>query len=211
MASTRLTKSMREDIVKALKKRAFKDRRETVREMESDLAMAVYHDLYSIKELEHMEALGNEFFECEGQFRVRFGTIGSSWNDTRLRFAYDEEERQYKRHRFGHQHRYTVANYDASHRLSEQALVWHKAKEKLDENLQKLEAELEAILETCTTLKKFHALWPEAKVVTEEMGLKETYLSASEMLPAIPRDMNCVLGLVSPEDCAGVDTDKVPE
>ena len=152
MASTRLTKDMRNVILSRLMKHAFDDREKQLKVDEHALGDDVYGDLYPARLLKKMRALPDGFLRKSSGLRVCFGgqRVNVSFGATRLiAEAHDTYE--------------GVKSYDASDDLSVRHLELDGRRRALDEDEGRAKSAAKAALDSCTTVKNLLEVWPEAE------------------------------------------------
>jgi len=184
MATTRLTKTLRNEIHHALMERAYTERREEIVLMEHELGMAVYNDTYSSKDQALMEQLPEEYF-------LKLHIIRASFNENYYHFSLLEPVSVGNLH----SNLWTAfVNYPAEHKLTDTFVRFRKMKEEYDRDRQRLSAESSSILESCMTVKKLIEAWPEIEPLLQKLNIHATQ-SKEVFLPAIRQDMNALFYL----------------
>jgi hypothetical protein len=190
MAATRLTKELRKEIHNALMERAYTERKEEIVRMEHNLGMRVYNDLYPPQVQEQMKMLPNDFFNQATAMKVAFD---SNYHHISLP---EEIALAYKDYRpYGG----TVANYPAGHELTDAYIKFKKLEDEYKHDRMRLYSESNAILESCTTVKKLIETWPEIEPILQKLNI-HTAQSKEVHLPAVIQDMNALFSLPPAED-----------
>lgn len=182
MSATRLTKALREKILHALDKRAFKKKFEKLKKTEHQLANDVYNKLYTKKQIELMQELGNDFFIMR--------------SDICARFHFDLGKLDLDAYRsFGEAHKayYASVVFDCDDPITLRYQKFKKDKDELESKRQQKFNEAEAIVYGCTTVKKLVELWPEIAPLLASMNIHEQ--EERPLLPVKIENLNDIFEL----------------
>lgn len=152
MASKRLTKAVKEEIVKAVIKKTFAEKDKDHKEKEFDLADLMYRSRYSEKDIAFMKSAPDGAFLYSGLIRVE--KIGVTyWREFRFR----EARRVF--------HRTNLENHmvssDTWEALKQAVVDLDKARDLIEEQKKALRRTTNAILNSVTTEKRLIEVWPE--------------------------------------------------
>ncbi len=180
MATVRLTKYVREQILNALLAHAFDAREKALEAEKFALGDAVYNDIYPEPLRKQMAALPDGFLLTDSDVKVQF-------DGQRFTHVYFGERRLIAK-----SHEYSAARvYDAKHPLTARYDAWKKAKDDLDTEKSKAKSSAEAVLGSVTTVKKLIDVWPEVEPFAAPFN-KESPCRAV----AVPiQKLNAALGL----------------
>lgn len=221
MASTRLTKAIRESILDALIIRAFKDRSEKHFEKELDFCQRVYDDIM-VRRTVRLENGSGDKVTLRSAVDALPPGWGSSGETFKVEFAgqstkidrYDGLEQDYRANAttfvgmtFKHERNRpqwtfqpgvtshsTLDVFPADNPFSEEFTVLTNARTDLRDEVARVTASTRATLESCTTIQKLIVMWPEVEPFAAPF--LNPSKAAEVMLPVVQRDaLNDVLGL----------------
>ncbi len=180
MASPRITKSMREGIVKNALEHTFGKAEEKIKEDFRKLADKAYNEKYSKAQQKLMVELGEEFLAKNDRIFV---------NIRGERHALSmSEERLTDRQSNWHDKAFVPSN-----KLSDDIYDLLQEKDTLKEKMNQADIQLSAMLETVVSFKKLRAVWPQGE------KFFDMYDVDSESKPGVPAvvitELNKVLGL----------------
>lgn len=206
MTSTRLTRNIREALMKKLITRAFRERAQTLVERQCDFAGRVYDDALK-PHLERIAAIPEGWLPTDDDIKVSFGshytqldfgnglshTIHHALRSAGAKARTDKAGNRIER-RFPSKFRGVCAKvYAATHPLSEEFHNLQVEQEALVAEIERAQRTTKSTLESVTTVKKLIEVWPEVEEFAKQ------YLDNGErkaVLPAIPRaELNSQLGL----------------
>lgn len=170
MSATRLTKGLRDSILYALNKRAFKKEFDELEKIENQLADDVYNKLYTKKQLKLMSELGNDFF--------------SRYRNICAKFHFDLGKLRLDDYRpFGEAYKpyFAAVVFDCDDPITLRYQKFKADKEALETKRQQKYREAEALVNSCTTVKKLVELWPEIEPMLASMNIH-----AQEERPMLP-------------------------
>ncbi len=206
MTAARLTKNIREALMKKLITRAFQERAQAMVERQCDFAHRVYQDALE-PHLEHIAAVPEGWLPTDDDIKVSFGSdyaqldFGSGFSYSvhhALRSAGAKaltgKAGNRVERRFPSKFRGQCCKvYDHAHPLTEEFRNLTVEQEALVADIEKAQRVTKATLESVTTVKKLIEVWPEVEEFAKH------YLDNGErraVLPAIPwADLNAQLGL----------------
>lgn len=212
MAAARLTKNIREALLRQLITRAFRDRAQALVQRSSDFAVRVYEDAMA-PHLKAIRALPPGWLVSDDDVKVQFagdmarlcfnGTLGSGSLDSEFRQAGAKEvdvpgsvKGSFNRPNMPFPKKYQgqcVKVYDATEPLAEEYTQLTREVEDLKAEVKAASRAATVAMESVTTVGKLIEVWPEV----EEFA--RAYLHNGErkaVLPAIPRaELNAALGL----------------
>ncbi len=176
--SVRLTNEIRNSISSAILNRLFNDRLSKLKDEEATLAEVVYADLYLDGVQKQMHALPKGFLPSDNTLKIK---SGDSYEFLKL-----------KEHRLMaqmHYHNWIV--YDVDHPIAERLFHCVKDKESLGNERVESRAQINAVLQSVTTIKKLIEVWPEVQEFAEPFETKTVCTALS--LPI--QELNTRLGL----------------
>ena len=182
MAATRLTREMRERIHAALMKRAYVEKEATLKEMENELALGVYNELYSSEERVCLASAPEKFFAKKTCMVAEFNGC--------YEHVHLAEPMPFADKDTGYGCRFT---FDGNHELTAKYEVWDKLRQEHIEDKRKLEAETVTVLASCSTAKQLCGIWPEVCPLLHELGISLEQEKC--LLPAVRKDMNLLFKL----------------
>lgn len=207
MASTRLTNSMRDSLMEALMRRAFKSQCEDWAQRFSKFVLKVHAGIYG-DDLPRMEALPEGWLPKNREIKVRFGgdavrlsTTGEFNSQASYSVKWPEEFRACEASKNAiklmvhtyHNNDREAGVFDARHPLSAEYQAFMNELTDLQEKIGGAKRTARAALDSVHTIQKLIEVWPEVEVFAKE------YLVHGErkaLLPDIPRaQLNSVLGL----------------
>lgn len=206
MTAARLTRNIREALMKKLITRAFQERAQAMVERQCDFAHRVYQDALK-PHLDRIAAIPEGWLPTDDDIKVSFGSDytqldfgnGLSYSIHHALRSAGAKPRQTKAGNrlelpFPSKFRGQCAKvYDHAHPLTEEFNNLTVEQEQLVADIEKAQRVTKATLESVTTVKKLIDVWPEVEEFAKH------YLDNGErkaVLPAIPRaDLNAQLGL----------------
>lgn len=203
MATNRLTKAIRESILKDLLNYAFFEQAQAQIAAECELAHAIFDATFPDFD-EKRKGFKDCYFPRDNDFKVAMGgQVRSLYFDSGLDYQlpYDFRQSGVKkidddRERYMPYHAYSgsaIANYASDHELSKRLDELVMKRETLEEEMRKAKRTAEATLSSVNTIAKLIDVWPEARVFAERYKVDG---ERKAILPAIPRaELNHVLGL----------------
>lgn len=150
MASPRITKAMREGIVRNTINEQFKAEREAIAKREHKLADRIYNQQYTKKQVDTMKELGSKFVDFSGAVFVNIN--GKSIN---LSFGGADSRGVHKNASW--------SRYAPDAKLAAEVESYIDDKVELDGKVQKAEIALMAMLESVQSFKKLRAVWPQGE------------------------------------------------
>lgn len=203
---TRLTKDIKETLLKKLLVHAYKDRVQEAVNANAHFAVKVYNDAFA-KDLEKINALPKGWLPTDTDIKVQFGptvqrlyfrgTLGNYSLDAPLRdcgakVIYDTS------YPFPANKKETVVKqYGGVHPLVSEFDSLKAKFSELETEIHRATKTIEAAMNSVTTVKKLIEVWPEV----EEFA--KPYLEQVPNLPSIPRqELNALLDL--PPETANV-------
>lgn len=182
MAATRLTKGLRDSILYALNKRAFKKEFEELEKIEHQLADDVYNKLYTKKQIKLMQELGNDFFIRRNEICARFHfDLGELYLDDYRTFG--EAHKSY----------YAAVVFDCDDPITLRYQKFKADEEELEMKRQQKYREAETIVNSCKTVKKLVELWPEIEPMLASMNIHVQ--EERPMLPVKVENLNEIFEL----------------
>lgn len=185
MAAIRLTNRIRSSILKQLISDRFDKDDKELKLRECRLALEVYHDNYSVDELELMDKFPEGAFHRMREIGVQFGACY-----TYLKCVVPGKEKETTLRIFA-KHQHTVMKvYPVSHKLTKAYEKLSNDRKALKEQRRDAEYKAQAVLDSASTMGKLKSIWPEI----------EPYLKKFETtpagLPSVPVEaVNRILGL----------------
>lgn len=177
MASPRITKVMREGIVKNTIEHTYNKEETALDEREYKLADKAYHVLYSKAQIAHMEALGERFINKNIVISVNLGGLRNRLELKEPRFM---EDSQY------------CNPVVADGKLREDIEKFFDDSKEHSEKVNRASVNLMAMLESVQSFKKLRAVWPEGEKFYDMYDVD----SEKPGVPAvIVQDINKMLGL----------------
>lgn len=191
MASVRLTKSLKEEIIKGLLAHKYLKSVEALCEKQKDFAHKVYNDVYSKAQREQMNKLPNGWLPTKLYVRVQFG---ASCNYAQLTFAGDKGLYDFRKYFYVKAPKnielvipYRDINscskrYENTDKLAEE---YQTLKDEHDDLLNKVhedERKAAGTIGSITTLKALLKAWPEIKPFVPDYALR----AQKDNLPALP-------------------------
>jgi len=179
----RLTKHHREVIWGRLERRAFAEREKSLREAKLDFADCIYHDLYTVDELNLMATAPNGHYGTRQDVRVTIsGTVWELSLRASKPFPYDDASRSYP----------ILKKYEGDHYICK---MWERLFE--DGEALKLErsrtlAQFNAIFDSVTTDRALLEAWPE---IAEVVGVLFNQGANGTKAIVVPGELNKTLGL----------------
>lgn len=166
--SAKLTSAQRAKILKAVLADTFKGRMEAIHAKENEIALAVYHDVFSADEIAMLNAAPEGWFDTSALLRVVSGGVVK---DLGVRLPV----------RMPFKKRISVLKvYEATSPMAERITALSNAAADIREERSQLSASIEALLGSVSTVKKLLEIWPA--VTTHAPWL----LEEKKALPAIP-------------------------
>lgn len=218
-SNNRLTKAVRESIIKDLLNYAFREQAQAQIDAECAFAHQVFDDVFP--GFDEARAIFKDcYFPQDNDFKVAFGgevrslyfDRGFDYSvpyDWRLAGCKTNEERPKRRmphYAYGNQ---AVSNFASDHPLTKRWAELVLARETLEEEMGKAKRTAEATLGSVTTIAKLIDVWPEARVFAERYKVDG---EAKAILPAIPRaELNHTLGLPPSTSSASLAAPSSPE
>lgn len=206
MASTRLTNSIRDSLMEALMRRAFKAQCEDWAQRFGKFVLKVHADVYG-DDLKRMEALPEGWLPKSREIKVRiagesirlsttgeWGANGYSakWPDEFRACDASKNNIKLMVHTY-HNNDREAKVYDARHQIASEYSGFMNELTDLQEKIGGAKRTARAALDSVHTIQKLIEVWPEVEVFAKE------YLVHGErkaLLPDIPRaQLNSVLGL----------------
>lgn len=178
---SRLTKTLRENMLKAVLAHAFNEKETAAEKAKRDAGEKIYADIYS-KHLIAMESLPKGWLEKSSAIEIAV-------SGQRHR-VYLNESRLIGR---GHDGRYSMPKlYVGDEQVVIDYLETVSNVDAIKKQRSNMSHEVQAILESATTFKKLWEIWPESKCILEKFETKPTVA----LLPAIQIEkVNSALGL----------------
>ena len=212
MATTRLTKCIREALLKKLLQRAFQSRAQSFVDECAAFVDRVYRDAFQDK-LERMDALPDGWLDTDyyitvqiaGEVRrMKFDGSLDGWNlPEQMRQAGARGMATHNRRFTARTKSQVVKIYEPTHELSKELTDLLSRREDLCEEIRKAVRSAKAAMESVSTVKKLIDVWPEVEEFAKH------YLEDGDrkaILPAIPRDqLNTMLNL--PPEEKSIDND----
>lgn len=202
MATTKLTNSIRDSILKDLQTYAFLERAQAQIDAEIAFSTEVFETVYK-DHLDMMAKAPDGFFGLDDDFKVYFDydcqqlnlntgldhSIESTWRS----FGVKHKENANRRMPSNARGNQAVKRFDLDHPLVAKFLKLKSSNAELKAEIEKASRTAKATLNSVTTIAKLIEVWPEARVFAEK------YLVSGDqkaLLPAIPRrELNNALGL----------------
>jgi len=156
MANTRLTQTIRKEILDAAMKNAYLADEKQIDDKMRDLSERIYYALVTPEQEKAMNKLPHGFFNLSSAKSARLReTSNGSYRYIQLKFA---KERRLPAFCSGYN------DIDLTDRALYDAYIEIERQEKaLGEKRQKLETEISAVLSSANTVQKLLDVWPEAK------------------------------------------------
>lgn len=185
MASVRLTNSIRDAIKNKVLKRTFDKLYKSLRKKEHSLAMIIYNNEFSAKEMKLMDNLPTNWLPVRNSFSVKFeeGTLNYKvYNllpDNSVNVPYHKAN-------YG-----TFTLIEKESKIEKLAIEYQKEEDEIKSKHAKAIGSVVAILDSVTTVGKLLDVWPEAR------DFILPYLSKAKCtLPAIQfKEVNKLLNL----------------
>lgn len=152
MTSTRLTKTIREQILDAVMKHGFDARKEAMKEMHFKLGEAIYNDLFPAKVREQMAALPKGFLHTSESVLVAFSGE-----------VYRASFREHKPISYLRRDWEAMKAYDCTHTLSKQHDKVIAAQKALNKERDEAKSMAESLLNSAYSTKQLIAAWPEVE------------------------------------------------
>lgn len=199
----RLTKPIRESILKDLLAYAFLERAQAQINAEAAFSTEVFEDTYAAH-LDMIKAAPDGFFPMDDDFKIVFDNdharldfgagfdynVPADWRAFGVRKASENPNRRMPHRATTNQ---AVKRLEIDHPLTAKYLKLKADHERLDDEIRKASRTAKATLESVSTINKLVEVWPEARVFAEKYKVDG---EAKAILPAIPRrELNSVLGL----------------
>lgn len=200
--ATRLTKAVREGILKDLLGYAFLDRTQAQIDAENDFGTEVFETVYAAH-LDMIKAAPDGFFSMDDDFKVYFDndcqqlnlntgfdySIPSQWRD----FGVKHRDNANRRMPSNARSNQAIKRFDHDHPLTVKFLTLKAAHDALEKEIAAAARTAKATLDSVSTIDKLVDVWPEARVFAEKYKVNG---EAKAILPAIPRrELNNALGL----------------
>lgn len=189
MASTRLTQTIRQEILSAAMNGAYKSDEQLINEKLIDLSEQIYRHLVTEEQERLMGRLPHGFFNLSSAKRayIRPSIGNTSFRHVELKF---KKERRLPAFCSG----YNDINI-ADDAMLEAYLKIEKEKNALEEKRQNLRSHIAGVLESVNTVQKLLDVWPEAKPFIPQYVFAE-----KAALPALVTDkLNDLLRRARPE------------
>ena len=212
MATARLTKSIREALLKKLIRRAFQDRAQEMVDRCSAFAVKVYEDAMG-PHLKSIRSIPDGWLPSDDDVKVQIagdvtrlcfnGSMGSGGLDMSMREAGAEEatvpgsvKGSFNRPNLPYPAKFRgqcVKVYDATDPIAQEHMELTRDLEDFQAEVRAAKRAAKVAMESVTTVKKLIEVWPEVEEFAKD------YLVNGErkaILPAIPRaELNAKLGL----------------
>lgn len=159
MASTRLNKELKEDILDALIARTFSKKRDALRKARKDFALELYNSLYPPEMLARMKALPDGFFRTTLSLRVN----DDSWQGKEYKFDDPKiiaacHNGKLEKSQIG------PAMYDKHEKQIDKE---RKLKTAIDE----ASAKAMSVMNSVSTVKRLIEVWPDIKKIAEPFDI----------------------------------------
>lgn len=198
----RLTKSIREAILKDLLRHAFLTEATDMLNRACALAEDVFTDLYG-EHLDTMNKLPSCFFTTSNQFRVVFDTdhaylsftygIGTYLADEFRAIGMRPLQKKDRRVPFVMTTNSACKVFPGDHDLTKRHAALKDEKASLTEKMRKARRSAVAVLDSVSTINRLVDVWPEARQFAEAYRVQG---ERKALLPVVPREeLNSALGL----------------
>lgn len=199
--STRLTNTIRERIALAVLRHRFSESIEALIADKATFADEVYCDLYKKSDREKIDALPAGWLPEEASIGVKFDN--TRWNYENIYFsgcvygklsrtrAPQEKSDPAPRRRVLHKHSNgCVKVYDEGHRLAKKFAALKEREAELEAAIVAAERQVNAALESATTINKLVEIWPEVEPFARQFD------KSPIKVPAVPTEqLNKLLDL----------------
>lgn len=209
MATTRLTRHIRDSILKDLLEYAFKERAQAQLDAEIDFATEVFEDTFR----EHLETFAKApegFYPLDDDFKVAFGSdvtqfdlatgfdysLPQEWRDAGVK----SRERASRRMPFKTYQGNVIKQFSHGDETTKRREALKDAREELLAEMRAASRQAKSTLDSVSTIAKLIDVWPEARQFAEKYQING---EAKAILPAIPRaELNARLHLPPPVEGA---------
>lgn len=203
MASIKLTKGMRDDVVDSVLRHKFGPLEKKLEEEQYKLAEKAYNLVFSKKERELMESLPKGWLRTDDDINIRL----PGYCHVRLQFSPHkhglgkDKDRVYKRFPYESGSSF---NPEVGSKLADLAQAYLDKKDKLQQEKREARNAAEALMNSVTTVNRAIEVWPAAETfIKDAVGVHGKYQKSNAPLPVVMvEDLNKKLGLPPKEKAA---------